>query len=81
MLATVTTKGQVTIPKDIRDRLGIQPNDRIDFVLEGDWAILLPVKALKDLRGVVPARSGSSIEDERRKAKQVIAKRVQGGIR
>jgi AbrB family looped-hinge helix DNA binding protein len=32
--AKVTSKGQVTIPKDIRDRLGIKVGDEIDFVEE-----------------------------------------------
>lgn len=30
----VTTKGQVTIPKRLRDRLGIRPGDRVEFGLE-----------------------------------------------
>jgi antitoxin PrlF len=28
----LTTKGQVTIPKDVRERLGLRPGDEIDFV-------------------------------------------------
>lgn len=32
--SSVTVKGQVTIPKEIRDRLGIRPGDRVEF-LEG----------------------------------------------
>lgn len=28
----VTTKGQVTIPKDVRERLGLRPGDEIEFV-------------------------------------------------
>ncbi len=32
MSALVTTKGQVTIPKALRDRFGIKPGVRIDFV-------------------------------------------------
>jgi len=35
MLSTVTSKGQVTIPKPIRDALGISPNDRVTFIQEG----------------------------------------------
>jgi AbrB family looped-hinge helix DNA binding protein len=31
----VTTKGQVTIPQEIRDRLGIQPGAEVDFKVEG----------------------------------------------
>ncbi len=31
----LTSKGQVTIPKDVRDRLGLQPGDLIAFVEHG----------------------------------------------
>lgn len=32
----VTSKGQVTIPKDVRRRLGIGPGSEVDFVLEDE---------------------------------------------
>jgi AbrB family looped-hinge helix DNA binding protein len=32
----ITTKGQVTIPVDIRERLGLLPNTEVEFVLDGD---------------------------------------------
>lgn len=34
--ARVMAKGQVTIPKDIRAVLGIQPGDRVTFIVEGN---------------------------------------------
>ena len=34
----VTTKGQVTIPQHIRERLGIVPGTEVDFELDGDGA-------------------------------------------
>lgn len=34
--SNLTSKGQVTIPKEIRDILGLKPGDRVVFVLEGD---------------------------------------------
>ncbi|MBM3932842.1 MAG: AbrB/MazE/SpoVT family DNA-binding domain-containing protein [SAR202 cluster bacterium] len=37
-MAKVTSKGQVTIPKDVRERLGIEPGDEIEFV-ESDGEI------------------------------------------
>jgi AbrB family looped-hinge helix DNA binding protein len=37
----VTTKGQVTIPKDIRDELGIVPGSEVEFVRTGDGVIRL----------------------------------------
>jgi AbrB family looped-hinge helix DNA binding protein len=76
MLATVTTKGQVTIPKNIRDRLNIRPNDRVDFVIEGDRAVLVPVKTLNELRGAVPALRHSTLAQERRKVRRSVADRV-----
>ena len=37
----VTSKGQVTIPRDIREKLGIAPNSEVDFVEDGDRVYLL----------------------------------------
>ena len=39
----VTTKGQVTIPKQIRDHLGIRPGSEVEFVATDDGAKLIPV--------------------------------------
>ncbi len=38
-ISTLTTKGQVTIPKEIRTRLGLKPGDRLDFQLDEDGQI------------------------------------------
>jgi len=39
MLATVTDKGQVTVPKEIRDRLGIKPGTKLDFEVLPDGTL------------------------------------------
>lgn len=39
----VTSKGQVTIPRDVRQRLGIFPQSEVEFVVEGNTAILRTV--------------------------------------
>jgi AbrB family looped-hinge helix DNA binding protein len=41
MATSVTSKGQVTIPKPIRDRLGIAPGDAVDFELAPDGQVVL----------------------------------------
>jgi antitoxin PrlF len=40
----VTTKGQVTIPMDIREQLNIQPGAEVEFTIEGDGAKMIPVR-------------------------------------
>ncbi len=56
MQATITSKGQVTVPKPIRDRLHLKPGDRIDFLLDDDDTLrIAPVKAsVTQLRGMLP---------------------------
>lgn len=53
--ATITSKGQTTIPKDIRDRLHVQPGDRIEFVIQ-DGAVVVRAanRKISDLRGFLP---------------------------
>ena len=41
MTTTVTMKGQVTIPKPVRDRLGIEPGSKVDFDLTPDGRVVL----------------------------------------
>lgn len=56
MQATITSKGQVTVPKPVRDRLHLKAGDRIDFVLEDDGCVrVTPVNAsVTRLKGMVP---------------------------
>ena len=42
--STLTSKGQTTIPKDIRDSLGLKPGDRITFTLMPDGTVQMRVK-------------------------------------
>ncbi|WP_298612658.1 AbrB/MazE/SpoVT family DNA-binding domain-containing protein [uncultured Thiothrix sp.] len=56
MLATLTAKGQVTIPKQARDALQLNVGDRIEFVFGDDGRLfLLPVtRSVKSLKGMLP---------------------------
>jgi len=53
--ATLTSKGQTTIPKEIRDSLGLQPGDRMTFTLMPDSTVVLRVKtkSVMDLAGLL----------------------------
>lgn len=40
----ITTKGQVTIPQEIRNRLGLLPHTKVEFELAGDHARIRKVR-------------------------------------
>lgn len=42
--ATLTSKGQTTIPKEIRDSLGLKPQDRLNFTLMPNGTVIMRVK-------------------------------------
>ncbi len=43
MTATMTVKGQVTIPREVRDALGLEPGAQLDFEVEGNHIVVHPV--------------------------------------
>ncbi len=53
----ITSKGQVTIPQDIRERAGFMPNTEVDFVWDGELVYL--VKASE--RGRRPTRGERAV--------------------
>jgi AbrB family looped-hinge helix DNA binding protein len=65
--ATLTTKGQVTIPKAVRDHLKLDTGARVDFVIEDDGTVVLkPVtRHVRELAGLLyrPGQKALSVEE------------------
>lgn len=76
MISTVTTKGQITIPVNIRSFFHIQPNDKVDFMIDNERIIITPVKTLTQLRGSVKSSGNGDITSERQQAKKLLAKKI-----
>jgi antitoxin PrlF len=57
--ATVTSKGQITIPREIRERLQIKTGDRLDFRVDADGAVrIVPVaKKVAEVFGAFALKS------------------------
>ena len=64
---TMTSKGQVTVPREIRDRLGLKPGDKMAFTLLSDGTVVMRPKTrhLADLAGFLtrPGQPKVPIED------------------
>jgi AbrB family looped-hinge helix DNA binding protein len=65
IVSTVTGKGQVTIPREVRRHLGVAPSDKVVFVIGPDGRVeLRPVRfTVGQLRGIVPALPGRETVD------------------
>jgi antitoxin PrlF len=64
--AKVTSKGQVTLPKEIRDHLKIAPGHRIDFVVKrsGEVAVKPLNYDFRSLRGILKSRRKTPVSIE-----------------
>lgn len=63
--SAITVKGQATIPKPIREHLGLNPGDRVKFFVHPDGSVvLLPKLRASALRGLVKSRGHRPVTTE-----------------
>jgi antitoxin PrlF len=65
-IGTMTSKGQVTIPVEMRRRLGLSPSDKVEFVMDEDDGLTLRLtraRSFLDLKGSIPALPGRETDD------------------
>ena len=64
--SVISTKGQVTVPKRIRTRLGLRVGDRVEFVVKGSDTIIRPARSVgnpfEKYIGALPAFPGGTKE-------------------
>jgi AbrB family looped-hinge helix DNA binding protein len=72
--SVITRKGQVTIPKPIRDQLGLEEGEKVMFIRRGDEVLLKVLRGtVLDLKGSV---NPSSRPEDFAKIRQTVKKRV-----
>jgi AbrB family looped-hinge helix DNA binding protein len=70
-LTRVSTRGRVTIPKEIREKLQLKQGDRVAFVRIGDDVYMQPVKnTLLDKMGTTPVDGPQDFEKIREETKK-----------
>ena len=64
--STLTSKGQTTIPKEIRDRLGMKPGDRMTFTQMPDGTVIMRIKGKRilDLAGALRRKGRKRVSIE-----------------
>lgn len=66
-VSLITSKGQTTVPKEIRDYLNLHPGDKVDFVIVENGKVILEPATLdvKELNGILysPIRKAVSIKE------------------
>ena len=63
--STVTSKGQTTLPKDVRNALGIDAGDKVRFVILNDEVRMIKARPVADLAAILerPGKAPVSLED------------------
>ena len=77
--AKLTSKGQLTVPKAVRDALELREGDRVVFRIEGAHAVLSRTSDFLDLAGSVPVptrRRGASWDEVRVATRAARARRA-----
>ena len=80
MDATLTRKGQATVPKAVREHLGVKPGDRIRYFIHPDGTVvILPIRPVSALRGILKSARRATIEEMDKAIRIKATKRARRG--
>ncbi len=77
-IATLTSKGQITIPSRVRQALGLEAGDRVEFVeqAKGQFAIVAATSSVQELKGLFQRKRHKPVSIE--EMNTAIARRASG---
>ncbi|MFO1210474.1 MAG: AbrB/MazE/SpoVT family DNA-binding domain-containing protein [Amaricoccus sp.] len=63
--SAITAKGQTTLPRAVRNALGVTAGDRVRYIVEGNEVRLIKVRSVMELKGILhdATRAPASLED------------------
>ena len=73
--STVTSKGQVVIPKKIRDVFNIRPNSKIQFIINNKQIVVKPAATVDEMHGFIKTNKKLSKKDQQAIIKKAILKK------
>jgi AbrB family looped-hinge helix DNA binding protein len=77
-VATLTSKGQITIPSQVRRALGLEAGDRVEFIEHGrgQFAIVAATSSVQELKGLFQRKRNKPVSIE--EMNRAIARRASG---
>lgn len=63
--SAITSKGQTTLPKPVRKSLGLEPGDRVRYIISGEEVRLMKARAVSELEGILkrPGQKAVSLKE------------------
>lgn len=71
-IATVSSKGQITLPAKVRLSLGIRSKDKVQFFVRGNEIVIKPLRSFRQLRGSLLPVKGN----QRKAMRDAVARHV-----
>jgi len=76
LTSKITSKGQITLPKEVRKLLNVQEGNVIVFEKENDKIVIKPGRTLRDFKGLLKdTNNGENFDEIRKKAKKYVGKK------
>jgi len=73
--STITQKGQVAIPKSIRDYFKLKKSDKLYFSIENNKIVAEPVPTISDMFGIIKAKKPLSKKEMKRVIREAVIKK------
>lgn len=74
--AKITSKGQITLPKEVRKALNVCAGNVVIFEKEDDKVVIKPARTLKEFKGFLKGKGKADFYEMRKKAKEYVGKKV-----
>ena len=81
--ATLTSKGQITLPKEVRHCLNLKAGDRVEFIVDavGNYRMVQASRDVRELRGLLaPPPRPISLDEMDRAIASAVARRSSKGV-
>jgi AbrB family looped-hinge helix DNA binding protein len=74
-ISTLTQKGQVAIPKEIRNHFKLKASDKIYFSVQGDTIVAKPIHSIEDMYGIIKTKRVFSKSDMKKVIRESVVEK------